>query len=214
MVTPATSPSWSGYTVYRGHVTGARARWIVPGVTGPDTAHLAIWVGVGGWGTVAQNANIAQIGTLAYVVPGGTVEQRIWYEFAPPNIYTLTSVTVQPGDDVTASVVLLAGSRWRLSLSDLSSGGGFHITRQFDSLKSSGDAIAEDPESAPTYVLHFPLAHFSPVQFSAVAIRVGAHWHALSTLSSQRITMVQHGRTLAFASPLSASGFTVTRSQS
>jgi hypothetical protein len=210
-VAPATSPSWSGYTVYRGLLTGARARWIVPTVSGKPPAHLAIWVGVGGWGTVAQNANIVQIGTLAYVLPDGTVQQRIWYEFAPPNIYTVTNVTVRPGDQVAASVVRLAGSLWRLVLRDLSSGHGFQIIKHFNSLESSGDAIVEDPESAPTYVLHYPLARFGPVPFSAVAFRIGARWWPLTGLNSQRITLIQHGHSLAFASPLSGDGFSVTR---
>ena len=81
--TRVTSLHWVGYTFPVRHVTGVRAQWIEPRVTGRHGSEEFVWLGVGGWNQ-ADN-NIIQDGTFAYFPPGGGRNEGVWYERVPIN---------------------------------------------------------------------------------------------------------------------------------
>jgi Peptidase A4 family len=213
--TRRTSSNWVGYTFSLNNVTGAEAQWTEPVVTGSRRDEEFIWVGVGGSGYTWDN--IAQIGTFEYFPAAGGLNKGVWYQFVPTNQraqYPL--IPVKPGDRIFASVVEVhaAAGHWTVSLQDLSNGLRFDKTVEFHSLNSYPTFVVEDPSStaADDAVSLVPLPRWSPVEFRAMQVRIGMQWVPAATLPNLRLTMVQHGRTLAMASPLNAqSGFTASR---
>jgi len=95
-----TSSNWAGYVASHGRFTSVSATWTVPRVTGglQPTEVAALWVGLDGRGT----STLEQIGTLSGML-GGSPAYEVWFEIVPraPEYVTMT---VRPGDSVTASV--------------------------------------------------------------------------------------------------------------
>jgi hypothetical protein len=202
---PGISPHWVGYTFSVHGVTGVRAEWTEPRVHGAVHSEEFVWIGVGGWGP--RQSNLIQAGTFVYFPPFGTNE-GIWYQRIPPDRRAkFPLVSVNPGDRIFASVARLPGpgSKWRLSVNDVSVASAYAITLKFHSQQAYPSFIVEDPNrdssgpSGPFY--RFP--HWKSVTFTNMQVRVGGKWVAAATLPAIRITMVRNGRVLAVAGPLS-----------
>lgn len=212
LVTPVTSPNWSGYSAPAGGVTGVRARWTEPAASGVPPDHVVIWIGVGGWGSTYNN--LVQIGTSAAIEGGNLAHHQVWYETLPPNSWHMTSTEVAPGDEISASVELQdpATNQWQLVAADLTSQKVFRITVHFPSDRAFADFIVESPDetsfNGPPY---YPLPTFGPVTFREAAVRYGADWVLLGTVPTLRITLSRAGLLLARPGPLVGGTFTVNQ---
>lgn len=203
------SEHWTGYTFPASGVTGVRAQWSEPTVTGAFRAEEFIWVGIGGWNETVQN--IIQIGTFAYFPGGNQIHQGIWYQLIPGlrhPYYPL--IGVNPGDEIAASIVQLRPQKWRMSLTDVSNGETFVKTVHFDSLGAYPSFVVEDPNrgavglSGPFYA--FP--HWGKVPFRSMEIRIAGRWKPAASIYGYRIQMIRNGHMLAAAVPLNKrSGF-------
>lgn len=205
---------WVGYTFPHSDVTGIRAQWSEPAVTGSAVAEEFVWIGVGGWNYTVNN--IIQVGTFAYFPPGGGLHQGIWYQLVSVQQspqYPL--IDVNPGDQIFASVVQLQQGTWQISLTDATNP---YITYtkvvQFNSYTAYPSFIVEDPNTGPPsqYGPFYTFPHWGAVNFSHMQIRVGKTWISAASLYAYRIQMVRNGQVLATAGPLSANSiFTATQ---
>lgn len=99
------STNWSGYAVTgpTGSVTTVSGSWIVPAVTGTNTAFVANWVGIDGY----SSSTVEQTGTLSatgnYQAYGITTAYSAWYEFYPAGMVIISN-PVLPGDVLYATV--------------------------------------------------------------------------------------------------------------
>lgn len=211
--TQQVSRHWVGYTFPIGNVTGVRAEWTEPTVSGPAGTEEFVWLGIGGWGQA--NSNIIQAGTFAYFPGGGQTNEGVWYQRVPVNqkaIFPL--VGVRPGDHIYASVIQLAGVKWQMTLDDVSIPSKFSITLDFQSLGAYPSFVVEDPDSGPLGDAgpFYPFPRWRSVAFSDLQVRVGRAWVAAAAVYAIRIDMVRDGRVLATAGPLSRrSGFSAVQ---
>lgn len=140
------STNWSGYavTASSGTVSSVSGSFIVPTVTcsSKSTTYAAVWVGIDGY----SDSTVEQTGILADC-SGGVASYSAWYEFYPNPSVTISSVTVSPGDTITASVTY-STSTGQFTDSISSSGGGSYSTSAAVSgaERSSAEWIVERPE--------------------------------------------------------------------
>ena len=95
--------------------------WTVPAVNPSVTpnAYSAFWVGIDGYGS----GSVEQIGTDSDVV-NGVPSYYVWYEMYPNSTHLISSMTISPGDMISASVQYAASGpnagQFDLSITDLS----------------------------------------------------------------------------------------------
>jgi hypothetical protein len=205
---------WAGYTFPVAHVTGVRANWTEPRVTGRRGQEEFVWLGIGGWGL--KDDNIIQEGTFAWFPSNTQRNEGVWYELIPLEDAQSGRVAVSPGDHIRAFITLLSGrtNTWRLVVHDATSGARFAIDLRFRSLEVYPSFVVEDPDmgsSSPSGPF-FPFPHWTRVTFTNVAIRVANRWINAARFPMYRINMVRGRDTLATVSALSRqSSFTVTQ---
>lgn len=154
------SNNWSGYAVNaaRGSVTDVKASWIVPAATCESgTQYAAFWVGIDGF----KSKTVEQTGTDSDC-SHGTPSYYAWYEFFPQPSFIIASMTLTPGDLITAEVSF-AGGKFTVSITDVTTGASFHKTeRVLGAEKKSAEWVAEAP-TGPTGIE--PLANFGTALF-------------------------------------------------
>jgi peptidase A4-like protein len=110
--------NWSGYAIgsYQNgqKYTSAGATWVVPTVTfgqtqsGTNEEYSATWVGIGGFclNSLCSRVDrtLIQLGTSQYVSSSGTTSYFAWYEMLPAAPVTITSINVNSGDKISASL--------------------------------------------------------------------------------------------------------------
>ncbi len=153
------SSNWSGYAVASGtnSVSAVVGSWKVPVVTGSGTAYSSAWVGIDG----LNSSTVEQIGTDSDIV-NGTAQYYAWYEMYPKGSVDIASMTIKPGDTLSASVTYVSGSLFQLTITDGSQ--TFTTTQSArGAAKSSAEWIVEAPSS---YAGVLPLANFGAVSFA------------------------------------------------
>jgi hypothetical protein len=112
------SDNWSGYAVIGSEFTQVRGSWIVPSVdcSGGANSSVSFWVGLDGW----NSPTVEQTGTDSDC-DGLTPTYYAWYEFAPRQGVTITSVPVKPGDKMSGEVYY-DGSRFFVSMTNQTTG--------------------------------------------------------------------------------------------
>ena len=223
------STNWSGYAVTgsSGSVTSAYGSWKVPavssGASGTTTYYSAFWVGIDGF----SSSTVEQVGTMSET-RGTTVSNYAWFEFYPSPMYQITSLTIKPGDAISASVAYTGSSggsgrgffdrqssTFTVTITDVTTGKSYTTTGTVNNAaRSSAEYIAEAPSS---YRGVLPLANFGTVNYGADYTGVTATCYAtingvngpLGSFGTavQSITMVTSaGATKASPSALSTDG--------
>jgi hypothetical protein len=219
------STNWSGYAVTgaTGSVTSASGSWTVPtvspGTSGTTTYYSAFWVGIDGF----SSSTVEQTGTMSET-HGTTVTNFAWYEFYPNPMYQITSLPINKGDEISASVTYTGSSgrgffgrqssTFRVTIADITSGKSYTTTGTVsNAARSSAEWIAEAPSS---YRGVLPLTNFGTVNYgvdntgvtgTCYASLNGAASAPIGTFgtSVQSITMVTNSGATK-ASPLALSG--------
>jgi hypothetical protein len=197
------STNWSGYaaTGSSGAYTSVSSSWVQPSVScsSGETSYSAFWVGLDGF----SNSALEQTGTEADCI-NGQAEYGAWWEVLPA-AETSYSVTVDPGDSLSASVVYNGNSTFTMTLTDSTQGWTKTTTADGSSgfQNASAEVIAEAPEVNGSIA---NLADFGTVNFSA-----DADGNALGNYSPDEITMIDNsGATRAQPSAISGSSFSDT----
>jgi hypothetical protein len=139
------SDGWSGYAVtgLKDSVTAVSGSWIVPsatcGAAGGKNTGASFWVGIDGY----TSATVEQTGTDADCSKGSP-RYYAWYEFFPAPGVTITSLVVEPGDLMTASVTY-DGTQFTATIADERTGESFSISKAVpEARRDSAEWIAED----------------------------------------------------------------------
>jgi hypothetical protein len=205
---------WSGYIVNLGGqnssalVGGVSASWTVPTVApSENNTFSSVWVGVGGYG----ETTLIQAGTEQEYVDGRAY-YFAWYELLPDNLIRIQSMRVQPGDTVTASISLVnehAGT-WLIQINDVTRGGHFEKTVNYDSSRLSAEWIVERPNVDN---VTSTLANFGNVTFAGCKATVAGETGVVGNFSYAQLVMVDSQDTpFVEVSSLDSlgSGFTVS----
>jgi Peptidase A4 family len=212
--------NWSGYAIGSYQTaqkyTSAGATWIVPTVTfgatqsGTDQEYSATWVGIGGFCMNALcsrvDRTLIQLGTSQYVTSSGATTYFAWYEMLPAAPVTITSITVNPGDKISASLQCVSScsakkQSWQLSMTNTTTSQTWSQTVSYSSSLSSADWIEEAPVSSSV----LPLANFGVVGLVPF-VGPNAAWNTL-TVSANGIQMTDPWGQTSNPSGTDANGF-------
>ncbi len=169
-----TSSNWSGYAAVA--KKNVRLRYVAVTFTIPSVnckkstlgsqgvAYASNWVGLDGF----NSGTVEQTGVDSYCDSTRTAQYDAWYEMYPlaPVVFS----GVNPGDAISVSVYL-NGSKYNLSLADLTTGAKLQTSqpcpRHSTCRDSSAEVITEDPGNAEPAI---DLADFGLVNFTAGAV--------------------------------------------
>jgi Peptidase A4 family len=161
-VTVEESTNWSGYAVTGSSFTKALGSWTVPTVncTKTPNTYAAFWVGIDGW----NSDTVEQTGTDSDC-DGKTASYYAWYEFYPAASVLISSITVSPGNKMSASVTYVSGSEFTISITNESTGKTYSKTGSVSGAdRSSAEWIAEAPCCTNRGGI-LPLSDFGTVDF-------------------------------------------------
>jgi len=156
------STNWSGYAISgpAGSVTDAKGSWTVPAISGSCSTtnqYSSFWVGIDGY----HDNSVEQIGTDSDC-QNGVPTYYAWFEFYPHPSFIINSLTIQPGDTISAEVKYLGNNRFTVSITDLRTQQSFSTTTKVNAQRSSAEWIAEAPSSSGGVL---PLADFGTASF-------------------------------------------------
>lgn len=209
------SSNWAGYaaatdlaTGVSGTVSDVTGTWVVPTVAGgAGDGYSADWIGIDGW----TSPSVEQIGTEQDWV-GGVPQYSAWWEMFPAAAHTIPTMTIRPGDVMSAEVRWVSGDTFTLSLTDTTTGARFTTQQTLGSTaaRSSVEWIHEAPATSSGVL---PLARTTPVTFTGCRATMGGTNGPIDDplWSNTGVDMVQNNVLVAQASALDASGggFTV-----
>lgn len=167
----ASSTNWAGWAVTGGSksVSFVKASWIVPKIQGscPSGAYQysSMWVGIDGY----SSSTVEQTGTDSDC-QGGSATYYAWYEFYPNPSRLISTMTIHPGDYISAQVKFASG-KFTVTITDLNTSASFHKTASVSAARTSAEWIAEAPSSGRGIL---PLADFGTVHFGHDATGVAS----------------------------------------
>ncbi len=174
------SVNWSGYAATRGGKSFSlvRATFFVPYLNcavAPGT-YSGHWVGFDGF--YGKSDSVEQDGIEADCVgtAGKTARYRAWYEMFP-SPETVSSIKVNSGDSITASVSYSPATRkFRMTVTDNTNRSHFSVTKacaaHISCPRTSAQVISEAPANSEGQLL--PMADYGAVAFANIAITGGA----------------------------------------
>lgn len=202
------SSNWSGYMATNGSFTAISGSWhaTAPTGNGSTTSADSTWIGIGG----VTSGDLIQTGTENIVSASGQVSTAAFYELLPNYAITITSLTVSPGDSMSASIASAGGSAWNISITDNTDGQSFAITVSYASSLSSAEWIEEDPSYSARQQI--PFDNFQAAYFTGASTVENGAAVNLSGSTAQPIIMVNgSGQFIAVPSVISGgSAFSVT----
>jgi hypothetical protein len=201
----STSSNWSGYarTATGGtKLTYAASNWIVPAVQ-KKAGFSSSWVGIDGF----KNNQLIQTGTEQDYT-GGRLVYRAWWEILPAAETVIPSLTIHPGDTMSASVKNTSGNNWTISIADVTTGKSFSINKTYTGPGASAEWIQEAPSGGAGVL---KLAHYSETEFSKIQTgqSFGAPANVVLQFPSQAIAMVQGGKRVSTPSKPTGNAFNI-----
>jgi hypothetical protein len=135
------SSNWSGYAVTGGTYTAVTGSWTVQAVSRSSRATFSSqWVGIDGF----NNSNLIQTGTESDFV-NGSARYDAWWEILPAAETVIPSLTIHPGDQMTASVKKGSGTSWTITINDVTTKQSFTTTQTYTGPQTSAEWIEEAP---------------------------------------------------------------------
>ena len=191
-ISQSTSSNWSGYSAINGRYTSVSANWTQPTATCTSAStYSSFWVGLDGDGS----STVEQTGTSADC-SGGAPRYYAWYEMYP-KFPTNLSLTIRPGDSISASVTTDGRGSFNLTITNNSTGQTFATTQRLKRASlASAEVIAEAPSSSSGVL---PLTNFGTAGFSAATV----NGQAIGTFNPDKIDMVSGSTVKAQTSALS-----------
>ena len=196
--TSYTSTNWSGYLAAGGQYTAISGSWLAPNPTGNGSTTSAdgTWIGIGG----VLSSDLIQVGTQDSVSASGQIRTAAFYELLPGVSITIPSLSVTPGDHMSASINETSINVWQFTISDTTSNQTYTQNVSYSSTNSSAEWIEEDPGYSNGSLV--PLDNFGTVYFSASITTSQGTVENLSTAGALPITLV-NGSNQPIATPSS-----------
>lgn len=165
------------------------------------TGSSSAWIGVDG----ATNSSLFQTGTETDCV-GGTQQDFGWVEELP-SAAQATSLSISPGDVMSADIHQTSAGHWNFTLLDVSTGqySSFASGIAYNGPEDSADWIEEDPSTLSMTL--YPYNDFVSVTFSAVKVNGSA---PSLLLVNNGIEMVHNNSVVALPSSFAGDGFSVS----
>jgi hypothetical protein len=154
-----TSDNWFGYnlgTLGDGDnlFSAITGNWTVPTATQHTSGQAedsADWIGIGGGcvnsGCDASDETLIQTGTEQDVSSTGATSYDAWYELVPAPELEISNMTIEPGDQMHASLTQLAGESnvWEITIEDVTRGETYSTTVPYSSTQDTAEWIEETP---------------------------------------------------------------------
>jgi hypothetical protein len=180
-----TSTNWSGYaaetnlsTPASNAVTSVSGSWTVPTVTGKTNAFSSVWVGIDGY----SSSSVEQLGTEQDTSKSGAATYYAWWEMYPNPSVQITSMTISPGNSISASVTY-SSSGFTLQITDNTNHQSFSTTQtSTTAVRSSAEWIVEAPSSFSGVL---PLANFGTANISGAQATINGTTGAIDNSSWQ-----------------------------
>jgi hypothetical protein len=122
------STNWAGYLTSGSKYTSVAASWIAPSPSATSASVESAdgtWIGIGG----VTSSDLIQVGTENTVSASGIVTTAGFYELLPAGAQVTSSLTVQPGNKLSASIIQTAATQWTISMTNLTTGQTFSKSR-------------------------------------------------------------------------------------
>ncbi|MGA3192116.1 MAG: G1 family glutamic endopeptidase [Candidatus Bathyarchaeia archaeon] len=204
-----TSSDWSGYTVASNlnhpqpKVTSVNGSWTVPTVNvSLEDSFSAAWIGIGG----QFDRTLIQVGTEHDSTRYGQGKYWAWYELISFSAVTIDSMTITPGDKITASISLLdpITSAWSIEIHDVTNEQSFQKNVLYPSSMLSAEWVVERPTINGVLMT---LADFGQVTFTGCTATVSSTVGTVGSFPHSQIIMYGRPNTpLVSVSPLTSNG--------
>jgi hypothetical protein len=151
------------------------------------------------------SSDLIQIGTENSVSPSGQVTSEAFYEMLPAVSINIPSLSVSPGDQMTASIDEVSSGLWQMTITDLTTSQTFSQQFSYTSTNSSAEWIEEDPSYSNGRLV--PFDNFNTADFTNASTTSSGSVLNLNTANAQPITMVSKlDQPVATPSSVSADG--------
>lgn len=138
------STNWSGYVLEPGPFTSVTGTFNVPSLTNlSGQVNDSMWVGIDG----NSNDQLIQAGVAESYSPFTGTEVHAWWEILPAPETRIETLTIQPGDSVTATIQQVSPGTWSITVADNTSGQSFSITQSYTGPTTSAEWIVEAPQT-------------------------------------------------------------------
>jgi Peptidase A4 family len=133
--------NWSGYAISGSKLNSITGSWTIQSVAPSKTStYSSQWIGIDGF----SNSSLIQTGTESDFA-NGRASYRAWWEILPAAETVISSITVLPGDHVSASISQTSGGLWVISITDDTTGQSFSTMQTYSGPQTSGEWIEEAP---------------------------------------------------------------------
>lgn len=148
------SSNWSGYAITGGPYTSITGSWTVaPVAASSKQTFSSTWIGIDGF----NNSNLIQTGTEADYY-SGAAHYNAWWEILPAAETPISTITVHPGDAMSANIDQLSGGQWSITITDVTTSQSFNTKQSYTGPLSSAEWIEEAPQVGGRIAT---LAHYS-----------------------------------------------------
>ena len=161
------SSNWSGYALPGTGFTSVSGQWTVTAAAPSRKAtYSSEWVGIDGY----NNSSLIQTGTESDYY-SGKAHYDVWWEILPAAETVIPSITVRPGDTMTASITKGTGSSWTIKITDTRTGASFATTQTYTGPQTSAEWIEEAPTvgGRSRTLANYGLATFDPETVNGAA---------------------------------------------
>jgi hypothetical protein len=153
------SDNWFGYnqgTLEKGDTlfNSIAGNWTVPTATQHTSGQSEAssdWIGIGGGcvdsGCTVTDSTLIQTGTEQDVSSTGAASYDAWYELVPAPELEISNMTIEPGDQMHASIseVVNDANVWTITIQDLTRGESYTTTVPYSSSHLTAEWIEETP---------------------------------------------------------------------
>jgi hypothetical protein len=161
------SSNWSGYAVTGSGFNSVGGTWTVPAVARSRKAtYSSNWIGIDGF----NNSNLIQTGTESDYY-NGAAHYGAWWEILPAAETVITTITVRPGDVMTAAITHGSGSSWTITIKDVTTGRSFTTVQSYSGQQTSAEWIEEAPSVGGRIA---PLANYGTATFDPGTVNGGS----------------------------------------
>lgn len=162
------SSNWSGYALSgtAGEYNSITGTWVVPTVQpSRGSTYSSSWIGIDGF----NNSDLIQTGTEQDYY-SGSAHYDSWWEILPASETVITTMTVKPGDQMSASIKNDDNGDWTITINDLTENESFTTTQAYSGPAESAEWIQE----APTIGGHVAtLANYGETTFNPGTVNGG-----------------------------------------
>lgn len=135
------SSNWSGYAITGGPYTSITGSWnVAPVGQSLHATYSSTWIGIDGF----NNSNLIQTGTEADYYNGST-HYNAWWEILPAAETPISTISVSPGDVMTADIHQLSNGNWSITITDTSRNQSFNTIQSYKGQLTSAEWIEEAP---------------------------------------------------------------------